>query len=172
MESTSRDLAEVLQPKHTSRRQQITYLGDYPIDRLPSTCPSPPYSLVVNCDREGEPGSHWFAIALVRERNLLFIEPIGLGPLLLASSKPLQKWVKDRGGDGACATSITHMPYGVQPLHSTLCGAYCAYILSRLPLYNYQLESLVRGEFLPEPHTSVNDRLVARWWYKRRDANA
>ena len=164
------------------------YLGDFPLDKIPPV--DKVFSLVVkegllskyiisfivNCDVEGEPGSHWLAIVVFHNGSgdgggeVIFIEPMGLDRLLLTLLNPLNQWIRKAlsYGDGM---KFTTLPFPIQPLHSTLCGAYCAYILSHLHLYNFQLNTLIAREFLEE-NLSENDHRISNWWYKRSEAYA
>lgn len=159
----------------SSNSSGINYLGDFPIDSIPpvDSFYSGPTSCIVNCDVASEPGSHWFALAIIpKNREVLFIEPMGLEKLLLRSLKPLDQWCKralHRVGGGR----LSMLPFAIQPRQSTLCGAYCAYIISRLHLYNFDLKSLTEREFLRQAAAAAgNDQRVAAWWYKRHEANA
>jgi len=198
MNLSSPDLDSVL--GHFELNSQLNYLGTYPLDEIPSiteVCTSlenalveracPLTGFIVNTDEFKDPGMHWFALAVVKSTggqlrrqqhyDILLIDPLGLEGLLLSELKPLNIWCKEAlsrvGGGGELLQTLS---YQVQPLHSNLCGAYCAYILYHLKLYNWHLGDLTRGEFLP-PHAissggglSENDQRVAAWWYKRREA--
>lgn len=153
----------------------INYLGDYPLDQIPSiesilSTTATNTSFIVNTDKSTEPGSHWFAVVVQQQQqngggyNSILIEPMGLDNLLIEALTPLKHWCKT-------ARVTQYLPYAIQPLNSTLCGAYCALILSRLPLYNYNLNQLTCAEFSRD-YLTLNESRVASWWYKRRDACA
>ena len=192
MNLSTSEINSVLQS--SDLKYQLNYLGTFPLDEMPSITrvkenikqqqQNSPTGFIVNTDRGDSPGTHWFALAVPEDfSGLIFIEPMGLEKLLLASLEPLSRWcneaVKKLKHRAAAAAAISTLPYPVQTLHSNLCGAYCGYILTKLKLYNNNLEVLCRREFAtsaavdtgsPSPHQlSNNDHRVASWWYKRRE---
>lgn len=189
MNLSTSEINSVLQS--SDLKYQLNYLGTFPLDEMPPItevienikqqqqhkCPT---GFIVNTDRGDSPGTHWFALAVPEDfSGLIFIEPMGLEKLLLTSLEPLSRWCKEAVKKlKRLPAEISTLPYPVQTLHSNLCGAYCGYILSKLKLYNNNLEVLCRREFAttaadagsPSPHQlSNNDYHVASWWYKRRE---
>ena len=172
MNLKSNDLSQTLRGEI---QPYINYLGDFPLDQIPSiesilssNTTTTTTSFIVNTDKSTESGTHWFAMVVQQSRDgdysSMFIEPMGLDDLLIEALSPLKYWCKT-------ARVTQYLPYAIQPLNSTLCGAYCALILSRLPLYNYNLNQLTCVEFSRDLLT-LNEARVASWWYKRRDACA
>ena len=164
----------------------IIYLGDFPLDEIPPVdsvlqkqqqqVGRVAVSLIVNCDDKSKPGSHWIALVVtppppaIARRQVLFIEPMGLERTLLNALPPLRDWFQKVVNALSEVKAVTILPYPIQPLHSTLCGAYCGYIIKKLPLYNFNLDALTRREFLTQQQLDLNDQRMAAWWYKRRDA--
>jgi hypothetical protein len=143
----------------------LRYLGDFPLDCLPPmkeiVAPIGGACLLVNSDRAGAPGEHWMAICVPpanQRRSSIFIEPFGL-PLdqLLP---PLRTWLEALPLEG-----IARLPYQIQPIGSILCGAYCAFCISHLPMYNYKLIHLTNREF-DESNLQMNEKKMSKFWYK------
>lgn len=140
-----------------------TYKGAFAIDQLPANVLSRPSCFISNTDVAALPGSHWMAICLPPEKHLLyFIDPYDLP--LHKMLPHLRKWLKQH------PFQIITLPYAIQPLHSTLCGAYCAFILYHLPLFNYNLNKVILYYF-NHYDLGQNESIVASWWCKNKLIN-
>ena len=132
------------------------YLGDFPINQLPNLpSSSSTYCFISNTDPSWERGTHWFAI--VQPPNnaslLLMLDPLGIP--LHRILQPLRSWIGLR--------KVKTIPYRIQPLASTSCGAYCVYLLEKLPLYNYDIDKLVTTHF-DENDMHANHNKIYTWW--------
>ena len=127
-------------------------------------CDDTGFSLIVNTDPSFRGGTHWVAMLQPPNRptKLLFIEPFALPLHVLHRS--LRQWIKENS-----YVHIDTVPFQIQPILTHTCGVFCLYILNRLPLYNFNLETLIRCEF-DESDTSQNQAHVLSWWYKSRNA--
>lgn len=135
----------------------MCYLGDFPVDQLPlQTGHKRPWCLISNTDTHTEPGTHWMAICAPPNQNeMLFIDPLAL--FLHKILPDLRAWM------GAFPGRVITIPFPVQPLTSTWCGAYCAFILHHLPKFNYDLHHLIHETFSMDD-LSYNDNFVMLWW--------
>ena len=146
---TSHDLRRgVIRPKG------VNYLGDYPIDRLPKVGGGQ-FAFIANTAPSWESGTHWFAVVQPPSlaSPLLILDPLGLP--LDSILPPLRWWIGRR--------RVVTLPFPIQPLNGTSCGAFCLYLLEKLPLYNYDINRLVFGEF-SEDDTYANHNKVFKWW--------
>ncbi len=157
---SSIDLAGIL-----PRNRVPCYLGDFPIDKLPPrNSLRPPCCFIVNTDPHDKPGMHWIALCIPpgTRSSIIYMDPLACQLHRLLS--PLVSLL-------AGYSQVTTMPYAIQPVNSFRCGAFCAFLLVHLPLYNYALHSLVRHYFSANdlPH---NEAVISRWWYKRAEGSA
>lgn len=133
-----------------------SYQGTYALDQLPQNRLMRPSSLICNTDVASLPGTHWMALCLPPQHHLIyFIEPYDLA--LHKLLPPLYEWMKQY------PSQIITLPYTLQPLESRLCGAYCAFILTHLPKFHYNLNALVYQHF-SSYDLNANDKKVACWW--------
>ena len=143
------------------RPRGVGFLGCFPIDDLPTPPRDSLFSFIGNTDAANERGEHWFAIIQpdpsIHHRRLLLFDPFALPLHRLV--EPLRSWI----GSDLVYTS----PYPIQPIWSTSCGAFCVFVLEKLPAYDFNLERLVRGEF-DEDNALQNHQKILSWWWNRR----
>lgn len=148
----------------------LPHLGVFASDQLPD--PLTPqqresgFALIANTDPSTGGGTHWVAMVQPPRQptRLLFIEPTGY-PLHLTNTH-LRRWIVKSTGYNL--RRVETLPFPIQPILTRSCGAYCLFLIEHLPLYNYNLETLVRSEF-DEADLEWNQRRALTWWYKRRD---
>ena len=144
----------------------LNYIGDFPIDRLPHGLEhhTSPYSFIANTAPSTHRGEHWFVVvqppppppspsSLAR---LLVLDPLALPLDLLL--EPLKEWLHGR--------PFTSLEQALQPSGSVGCGAFCLYILEKLPLYTYNPRDLVKREFSGVNLWSNHHRVMS-WWRRR-----
>ena len=73
----TQQIAKVLQ---TDRATRFDFQGIFPSDQLPKTIQRYPAAIVANVDPQGEPGSHWCAFYLSKDRKGEFFDSYGLKP--------------------------------------------------------------------------------------------
>ena len=137
------------------RPKGINYLGDYPIDGLPDVKGGGRFAFIANTAPSWESGTHWFAVVQPPSPTsaLLILDPLGLP--LHRILPPLRLWIGRR--------RVVTLPFRIQPLNTVSCGAFCVYLLEKLPLYNYDINRLVYREF-DEENTRANHNKIFSWW--------
>ena len=137
------------------RPKGINYLGDYPIDCLPLIKGGGCFAFIANTAPSWERGTHWFVVIQSPSPTsaLHILDPLGL-PLHRAL-EPLRLWVNKR--------RVITLPFRIQPFDGTSCGAFCVYLLEKLPLYNYDINRLTYTEF-DEDDTRANQNKIFSWW--------
>ena len=152
--------------------KSLNYLGDFPIDRLPSPQHQEQwwqrsgtlvYSFIANTAPASHTGEHWFAVVHppLPATRLLLIDPYALPLNLLL--KPLKVWLQKQQQE---EHRVTSLKYPLQPMESTGCGAFCLFILEKLPLYNFNLDEITRWEF-DQTNLWSNHHRVMQWWRRR-----
>ena len=58
-------------------RKNESYLGTFPLDRLPDLPNKFPKSIIINTDQSNKPGDHWIAIVLT-EKHAYYFDSFGL----------------------------------------------------------------------------------------------
>lgn len=135
------------------RQLPHSYAGCWSIDTIParkSGC------FILNTDNSEERGSHWLAICFppnAAQQYALFIDPLGWPHHLL--NRRLRAYFT--------SIPVKVMPFSIQALTSECCGQFCAFILSHLPLYDYNLDWLIETTF-SSSNLRGNDSIVKSWW--------
>lgn len=104
------------------------FKGTYCRDQLP-IMPKKPFSLVINTDPCSEPGEHWVAIIVNKDKTGEYFDSFGLPPL----HKDLWEYMENQ-----CPSGWIFNQFTFQSLGSDTCGNYCIlYIKSISKGYKY-----------------------------------
>ena len=115
------------------------YIGTFPSNCMPSLLNEPmPWSFVVNTQQYGSEGEHWLGIVKYSYNNILFIDPLDL---YFNHIEPFKSYLNSN------AFYVCTIPYAIQSTLSDACGDFCAFILSSLPFYNFNLCTLIVDNF-------------------------
>ena len=140
------------------------YKGAFPVNYMPTpnSRNDRPFCFIVNDQVDTEIGNHWMGVCYPpnAKHKIIFIEPLGT-PIHKRNS-----WIGNYLNENSSYFDL--LPFGVQPhFVSSSCGHFCAYILYKLQMYNYNLKTLCEREFSPIDG-SFNERKVVHWWEKER----
>lgn len=69
---------EIVQALHSERK----FIGAFPSNRIPTKKLRPPYGIIVNCDRDDQPGSHWVAIYVTPNGHGEYFDSFGREPFV------------------------------------------------------------------------------------------
>lgn len=94
------------------------YKGAFPCDLLPSKF-TLPACFVVNTDVSTEPGEHWIALFIDKNKHAEYFDSYGLPPI----NSHIINFLNQN------STSITYNTVTLQALNSSACGAYCILFL-------------------------------------------
>ena len=130
------------------------YAGAWAIDQLP-TVDRDPFFVIINTDPSFAPGEHWLGICFVGWKAI-FVDPMALP---LHKLNPIIRSYISR------ASVIETMPHAVQGWFngSERCGEFCAYILTNLGNFAYNLGDLVRSCF-SDVDFNLNDQIASTFW--------
>lgn len=95
-----------------------SYKGTFPCDMLPPKF-SLPACFVVNTDVSTQPGEHWVAILISKNRHAEYFDSYGLPPI----NKHIVEFLHKN------SSSITYNTVTLQDLNSSACGYYCILFL-------------------------------------------
>ena len=102
-----------------------SYLGTFPLDRLPDLPNKFPKSIIINTDQSNKPGDHWIAIVLT-EKHAYYFDSFGLGIV----DQQIQQFLLPR------YSSIIFNSLCIQHILSDKCGYYCIYFVQNV--HNYK----------------------------------
>ena len=63
--------------------KDYTFLGCFPVDRIPESAKTFPCCMIVNTKPHDHPGEHWVAVIKTEENNGLFFDSFGFPPYRL-----------------------------------------------------------------------------------------
>ena len=102
-----------------------SYLGTFPLDRLPDLPNKFPKSIIINTDQSNKPGDHWIAIVLT-EKHAYYFDSFGLGIV----DQQIRQFLLPR------YSSIIFNSLCIQHILSDKCGYYCIYFVQNV--HNYK----------------------------------
>lgn len=94
--------------------------GVFPVDLLPRKVERLPLAYVINLDKHNEPGSHWVAIFVNKQRVCEFFDSYGNHPNYIPI---LYKFIEDN------CISLKYNLTRVQGYFTAVCGQFCLYFL-------------------------------------------
>lgn len=122
--TTSRQIERRLSELHTA----LPFIGVYAADQLPHN-PVRPFSLIVNYDKAGLPGSHWVAMAFPAIGNAEYFDSYGLEPDqadgIIHTSTQFARYLRAHSATG----TFTFNRFDYQCLGTGTCGEYCTYFI-------------------------------------------
>ena len=98
-----------------------SYLGTFPLDRLPDLPNKFPKSIIINTDQSNKPGDHWIAIVLT-EKHAYYFDSFGLGIV----DQQIRQFLLPR------YSSIIFNSLCIQHILSDKCGYYCIYFVQNV----------------------------------------
>ncbi len=141
------------------------YKGAYPLNMMPEpkSTTDRPFSFIFNSDPDFLKGQHWMLICLPPDgsRGPLFIDPLGVK--LYIRSNLIRKSVVDYVESFEDLSRLQEVPFACQNPFSLHCGQFCAFILSLLPMYSYNIHNLFANEFIADDST-FNDKKIMAWY--------
>ena len=99
-------------------RHDPTFVGVFPINRLPPYLLNKPSSIIVNLDEHYKPGSHWVAIKLEKFKPAYYFDSFGNYPpneIICFMERNAKTWI--------------HNDKKYQSETSSFCGYYCVLFL-------------------------------------------
>ena len=122
-------------------------MGVFPLDRLPkiNTLPA---SLIINTDPHNEPGEHWVAVYVNKNRIGIYFDSYGLQPLNKEINNFLNIYCK-------CWTYNSTVIQGVTSVN---CGQYCV-LFVLLKSIGHSLFDIIK---LFTKRFDINDKLVEK----------
>ncbi len=136
----------------------VNFNGAVPINELPplktpTILNYKAHSFVVNNEKDGRAGQHWMAVCLPPKtkrsfgKGAIFIDPLGI---YLHTHIPLVRdtlWKYFEKND-PIPCDLQQLSFAVQNIFSPYCGHFCCYILTFLPLYDFNLYKLAKSDLL------------------------
>ena len=95
-----------------------TFIGVYPIDRLPTCILPKPSGIIINLDESYKVGSHWVAVKFELKKPAIYFDSFGRYP-----PDAIISFMERNGKHWISSTKIYQSPY------SSLCGYYCILFL-------------------------------------------
>lgn len=129
------------------------FVGVFPRDRLPVLKKLPAF-LVINTDSADEPGEHWIAVCISRQRQAIFFNSFGLPPLSADVVSFIDRY----------SNRLEYCNVVLQNAYSTVCGFYCIAFVRHMAnggtLSRFVSQFVRRGGSFSR--TGTNDDVVVR----------
>jgi len=137
------DLLKIL---HTYDLFQDTFIGVYPIDKLPKII-NGTFSIIINTDPHYKNGQHWLAIIKLEKGKCVYFDSYGKKP----TNNLIVNFI-----DKNCNNNIIYNNQKLQSLYSNVCGYYCIIFLTFIK------SGLTLNDFLIifDKNTNYNDLLI------------
>ena len=135
------------------------FKGVYSSDTLPKKIKERPCALVVNTDKEHEPGSHWTAIYLDENGTGEYFDSYGLFPLSdhvldFLNKHSQHKWTFNR--------------IQLQHAITTMCGAYCIFFIMYRCRYNKPIQDTIELMFPPNQNVPLMNDVKVQMSLRQR----
>ena len=129
------------------------FLGAFAYDKIPIKPDSEAFSVILNTDRETEPGDHWIAL-IYKHPYFYFCDSYGRTFRNPTFSSAFSDTIKSFIGKTANRRNTKFL----QQLTSNVCGDYCVYFIQELAKTSFAKTTKVFGENLKN-----NDRFVENY---------
>jgi len=129
------------------------FLGAFAYDKIPIKPDSDSFSVILNTDRETEPGDHWIAL-IYKHRYFYFCDSYGRTFRNPTFSSAFSDTIESFIGKSAHRRNTKFL----QQLTSNACGDYCVYFIQELAKNSFAKTMRVFGENLKN-----NDRFVENY---------
>lgn len=135
------------------------YQGTWPINHLPpppTSSRSDAFCFILNTEDCNQAGVHWLAVCFpptYQKKEALFIDSLAFPHTL--TNPVLRDYFK--------GCMVKSAPFAIQSWQSSACGYFCAYILTLLETYLYDLHYLYECQFCPSD-LRANEKRVEDWW--------
>ena len=107
-------------------RNDEKFKGAFPCDRIPKLLDNE-YSIVVNCDSQNQPGSHWVAL-VIRGNFVYFFDSFGRSYDNFSFPEVFRKNISE-----ICFNRKLRFQNKVlQGFHSYTCGEFCVYFIKQM----------------------------------------
>ena len=141
------------------------FVGAFPCNSIPNGL-RPPFAIIINTDRDDQPGSHWIAINVTNNGHGEYFDSFGWPPMVEDVSKFLQDL-------DCCFCYNTSM---IQHVGSVCCGHFAVgFVLSRLSgigfeeyISNFVTDKLKFNDFIVIEYNSKFLRKKYKKYYKNR----
>ena len=126
------------------------FLGAYPCNRIPETTPTPPYAIILNTDKDDQPGSHWVAVFVSENNHGEYFDSFAFPPLKEEITSFLAKQ-----DICFCTSQVV-----IQHPASVACGHFAiGFILARLRGISFQKYLT----YFKTENLRDNDKLIIKW---------
>ena len=131
-------------------KKESQFIGAYPCNLIPIKLPPPPYGLIINTDRDDQPGSHWISVFVTKENHGEYFDSFGFPPLV----QDIVNFLDKQGFCFCRSDSVIQHPTSVA------CGHFAiGFLLARFRGVSFE-------EFLALFDTSPlrnNDTIIKEW---------
>ena len=131
-------------------KQEVRFLGAFPCNRIPKTKLRPPYGIILNTDRDDQPGSHWTSVFVSADGHGEYFDSFAFPPLKqeIVDFLTLQDTC-------FCISQVV-----IQHPSSVACGHFAiGFILARLKGISFE-NYLTKFE---SNNLLENDQLILKW---------
>ena len=117
------------------------YVGTFACDQMPLLrIRKRPFALIMNTDPISEPGQHWVALFVTKNKTAEYFDSYGLSPL----NPEVYQFLNHNN-----VNSLAYNTNQIQGINTTTCGAYCVLFL-KLRCQNISFQEIILLDFNDE----------------------